>query len=193
MHDQDCHDALDWTAFCYAAGELTPAEAEAFEMRLANDQAAGEALARAVELTQAVAAAETMEPVLVVHRERSTWGRRVAWMAIGSAASLMVAALVAGSGAGTRIVELLGGDANIATTESTGELATAWSETRQELSVASDAAGLWYPEHLDAVESEPDVMTDDREELAIAAAPAWLTAAVRGAAGLPVEGETREN
>jgi hypothetical protein len=119
-------------------------------------------------------------------------------MAVGSAASLLVAALVAGSGAGTRIVELLSGDANIATmnlrtVESTGELASAWSETRQELSVASDAAGLWYPEHLDAVESEPDVLTDDREELAIAAAPAWLTAAVRGAAGLPDEGETREN
>ena len=46
---------LDLLAFRYIAGELTPAESEAFEQRLADDQAAREAVARAVDLAQAVA------------------------------------------------------------------------------------------------------------------------------------------
>jgi ferric-dicitrate binding protein FerR (iron transport regulator) len=67
---------LEWTAFCYASGDLSPAEAEQFEMRLEGDQEAREALARAVELTQVVAAnavdsARPADGGLV-----STWGRR---------------------------------------------------------------------------------------------------------------------
>jgi len=50
-------EALDWQAFCYVAGDLPPEEENAFETRLANDQAAREAVARAVTLTCAVAAA----------------------------------------------------------------------------------------------------------------------------------------
>ena len=93
MPTQECHNDLDWAAFCYAAGELSPDEVADFELRLAEDQGAREALARAVELTQAVAAAETLEPVVSVRSERSLWGRRLAWMAIGAAASLLAAAL----------------------------------------------------------------------------------------------------
>jgi len=58
-HDTDRTD-LDWAAFCYAVGELDAAAAENFELRLAGDQRAREALARAVELCQAVAAAESL-------------------------------------------------------------------------------------------------------------------------------------
>ena len=51
-------DALEadpgFVAFRYVAGELTDAEAAAFEERLAADQAAREAVARAVEIAQAV-------------------------------------------------------------------------------------------------------------------------------------------
>ena len=43
-----------FVAFRYVAGELTDAEAAAFEERLAVDQAAREAVARAVEIAQAV-------------------------------------------------------------------------------------------------------------------------------------------
>ncbi|MDB5386950.1 MAG: hypothetical protein JWM11_2596 [Planctomycetaceae bacterium] len=49
---------LDWLAFQYAAGELHGTELVAFESRLANDLAAGEALAKAVLLGQMVAACE---------------------------------------------------------------------------------------------------------------------------------------
>ncbi len=47
---------LAWLAFVYVSGELTHAEAEAFERRLAQDQAAREAVAEAVALIGAVAA-----------------------------------------------------------------------------------------------------------------------------------------
>jgi anti-sigma-K factor RskA len=49
------HD-LDWLAFCYVTGELSAAEATAFEERLAADDGACEAVARAMELNLAVAA-----------------------------------------------------------------------------------------------------------------------------------------
>src|SRR5215471_2191078 len=95
---------LDWLAFCYAAGELDPADAELFEARLAEDQSAREALARAVELTQTVAAAEMQCGDFVVPgahsfvvpgahsivtpatRTNLDWNRRLSWMAVGGLA-----------------------------------------------------------------------------------------------------------
>ena len=51
------HDSeILWLAFRYVAGELAPDEAESFEHCLDQDQEAREAVARAVELTGAVAA-----------------------------------------------------------------------------------------------------------------------------------------
>lgn len=54
---------LEWLAFQYAAGELQGAELDAFELRLASDLAACEALAAAVMLCQAVAVCEQESPV----------------------------------------------------------------------------------------------------------------------------------
>ena len=48
------HD-LDWLAFCYVTGELSAADVTAFEGRLATDEGACEAVARAMELNLAVA------------------------------------------------------------------------------------------------------------------------------------------
>src|SRR5581483_4686106 len=91
------HD-LDWLAFCYAAGELDPREAEAFEARLADDQVVREALARAVELTQVVAAAETQSPDFVSPAAHTNldWSRRLSWMAVGGLASVLIALLWSG-------------------------------------------------------------------------------------------------
>lgn len=171
MHKTSCQNELDWTAFCYAAGELTAADAEAFELRLADDQSAREALARAVELTQAVAAAETLQPVELHLPElakpgRSTWGKRLVWMAIGSAASLLVAAFVSQ-------FDLSSGSRD------DGELAAAWSQTRQELSAASDA-NHWLPE-----ETEVEAANEDLDPIAT---PDWMTAAVRGTIEMPEDG-----
>lgn len=79
---------LDWLAFCYIAGELTADEALAFEGRLADDQAAREAVARAVELSEAIARAERGRGVLTMKRPL-----RRAWVgaAVAAAACLVVA------------------------------------------------------------------------------------------------------
>ncbi len=49
---------LDWQAFQYVAGELSPDDCEAFERRLEHDQSAREAVAGAVEVAQCTVAAE---------------------------------------------------------------------------------------------------------------------------------------
>ncbi len=206
MQNRECQNELDWSAFCYAASELTPAEAEAFERRLAAEQPAREALARAVELTQAVAAAETLEPVVVDHTGRSLWGRRLAWMAVGSAASLLIAALIGGSGAPQRVTAWLEGKgstlpADIVSAD-TGKLAAAWSQTRQELSAASESGlldgGLWYPDHFERMSARAEQLdhelSDDQDDVisndgTVAATPSWLTAAVLSSAGLPVDAD----
>ncbi len=163
MHNNHCHNELDWTAFCYAAGELSAPDAEAFELRLADDQAAREALARAVELTQAVAAAETLQPVEVAKTGRSLWGKRLVWMAVGSAASLLAVAFVSQLDLSPNSPD-------------DGELAAAWSQTRQELSVASDA-NHWLSE-----ETEVEAANED---LDLIATPDWMTAAVGGTVEIP--------
>lgn len=59
-----------WTAFRYVHGELNTDEALAFELALETDQAAREAVARAVELGEAVcavAAADVSLPESVIH------------------------------------------------------------------------------------------------------------------------------
>jgi hypothetical protein len=112
---------------------------------------------------------------------------------VGSAASILIAAVLSTSGVSKRMTAWLTEKAPIVSPE-TGELAVAWSQTRQELSVASDA-GLWFPDHLDAVTSdavtsEDAAASDNREDSAALAAPSWLTAAVLSSAGLPVDGDT---
>jgi hypothetical protein len=48
------NDELEWLAFRYVAGELTHEEESRFETRLAGDQAAREAVERAVELKESL-------------------------------------------------------------------------------------------------------------------------------------------
>jgi hypothetical protein len=183
---------LDWSAFCYAAGEMNEAEAAAFELRLSDDQSAREALARAVELTQVVASAESLQPMVAVRSPSSQWSRRLGWMAIGSAASLLVALLW--SGAGPWFAGSWRGGETVASGEQT-RLADAWSQTRQEL--ADGESELWYPKH--ASDSDAVIPTIEADELD-SATPAWLTAAVESYPNepsdpdsTPFDGERSEN
>src|SRR4051812_7029606 len=83
---------LRWTAFLYVTGDLSSVEEAAFELRLADDQAAREAVGEAVELAGALS---TTEP--------GAWGRPrsgrfparrvLTWSALAAAASLVVAGL----------------------------------------------------------------------------------------------------
>lgn len=87
---QDDSASLSWLAFQYVNEELSPLEAEAFEERLACDQAAREAVAEAVLLCQAVAAGEKVE----LPAQRRTWLWPASWAAVGAAACLAVSMLI---------------------------------------------------------------------------------------------------
>ena len=70
-HLKNKQDELTWQAFQYVAGELSVTDADLFEERLADDQAAREAVAQAVALFHTVCAVEAAEPVVAI-RERTS-------------------------------------------------------------------------------------------------------------------------
>lgn len=90
--------ALQATALRYAAGDLAPADAAAFEARLADDQDARDALGEAVRLSAAALGQVDPEPhpsVRALLRARLSWtrARGLAWAA-GGAAVVAVCTLV---------------------------------------------------------------------------------------------------
>jgi hypothetical protein len=194
---------LDWSAFCYAAGELSADEAAAFEARLADDQSAREALARAVELTQVVATAQSLAPVTLARPQSANWSKRLAWMAIGSAASLLAVLAVVAVLDSSGSTSWRGNDEVV--TADRAELAAAWSQTRQEL--AESDSELWYPRHLAAESGTLDALelaslpgTAGDAELLDNVTPDWLTAAVEtypnepaDPDSTPFDGERSEN
>jgi hypothetical protein len=171
MTNRECRNQLDWSAFCYAAGEMSPAEVTEFEARLADDQAAREALARAVELTQIVAAAESQvgDVVLPASHRSASWTVRLSWMAIGGLAVLLLGLFWTGA---------IWPSAN---TVRQFELAAAWTETRAELSSAK-AAGLWPSVSSHHGDADDDLPGNDAllDAVALDETPSWMDAAVLG-------------
>jgi len=168
---------LEWTAFCYASGELNPAEAEQFELRLADDQEAREALARAVELTQVVAAAESTCGDLTApaaRKQKTSWTTRLSWMAIGGLAALVLAMVWSGG-----LAQFGNGPENAGISSVNDALASAWSATRIELGESSDVGPL-HP--LTAAISDDDDDQPATDELVVVDAPAWMTIAIEGLA-----------
>lgn len=102
---------LSLAALRYAAGEMTPADAEAFEARLADDQTARDALAEAVRLSAAAsgapapspdplvrqAVAERLHPTLLsrLFPRRPYRGHPMAWAGLGGGVAAAVAVTVA--------------------------------------------------------------------------------------------------
>jgi hypothetical protein len=172
---------LEWAAFCYLSGEMSPAEAEQFESRLADEQEAREALARAVELTQVVAAVESNCGDLVAPAgdKKSTWGSRFSWMAIGGLAALVLVMVWSGG-----LSNLGLGPENAGISSENDALASAWSATRKELGEASDVGPL-HPltaANLDSDDDQPPVSELPADELVVADAPSWMTVAIEGLA-----------
>ncbi len=180
MNASECANQLDWLAFCYAAGEMNAAEIQQFELRLADDQAAREALARAVELTQTVVAAQSQAESLVLPCQRHAvgWRTRLSWMAIGGLASVVIALVWSGEfhkpAAGPSENQLA--------------LATAWTQARAGIAQAKDD-GLWFPSAWSQGEPDEELLavSDVAMEFQLGETPSWLTAAVllAGEGGAP--------
>lgn len=94
----DAQPELAWEAFCYVSGEMTFAEEDVFEQRLAEDQAAREAVAEAVSIVQGVQAAERWQAAQVqaFPQPASRWTRVAAWSSLAAvAAAVLVMILTA--------------------------------------------------------------------------------------------------
>ena len=181
-----CPDELDWLAFCYAAGELSPQESAQFESRLAADQSARESLARAVELTQTLAAtagwavpsisplaipsAESTPSVVSAPAASPRFRFSHAWFGVGIAATILLALNLTG------ILELTL-HAPVQKSPRRAQLASAWTETRAQLSSGTDSA--FWPALETRTETEDEPLTHLASS-EIAEAPSWLTAALLG-------------
>jgi hypothetical protein len=87
------YDDLLWTAYRYSAGELSAAESLRFEEQLATDQAAREALASAVALSETVCAIErevapSRPIVMPATTTRRSWLQPAGWVTVAAAACL---------------------------------------------------------------------------------------------------------
>jgi anti-sigma factor RsiW len=165
---------VDWLAFCYVANELPADEREAFEGRLADDQAIREAVARAVELVQAVSLAETYErerPRPASIPRRTTWPRRLAWMSVGASAALvLVAAALQWQTISRSFAPPPPGR---------DRLAEVWSQTRDEVRQIVQTEPMELPQV-----TEIDFSADE-------SLPSWITAAVFNESGVDSELDRR--
>ena len=155
----------EWLAFRYIAGELTGEELVLFEAELETSQIAREAVARAVDLSQAIAIAESHQVELVeaVSRtaSRKSWIYSIGWIGAGA-----VAASVAGAVWWNMQVPKAG----------TSELAESWIWVK--------ATGL-VPSAVEK-HAEPKSVVDAAEA---DVAPSWMTAGVISLSGGKVEDE----
>jgi hypothetical protein len=175
---------LDWSAFCYLAGEMSQAQMADFEARLSEDQAAREALARAVELTQVVAAAESQRAgVVPAARSQAAWYSRAAWAAIGSLALVllvMVWSRMAGPPGSP-----VGKDGQ---SEHQLALAAAWTEARQDFDQGRENGAWPGSAGIGDANDEFTAMSDlSEDEVAFDGAPSWMTTAVFSLAGRPLD------
>ncbi len=152
----------EWLAFRYIAGELTGAETAAFEAEFETSQLARETVARAVDLSQTIAMAESHEVDLVESASRiarrKSWVYGIGWISAGA---------VAASVAGAVWWNMQGPKSG------TSDLAEAWNETR-----ADAPAALIIDEP-----AETGLVLDAEPEIA----PSWMTAGVISLSGGKVE------
>jgi ferric-dicitrate binding protein FerR (iron transport regulator) len=162
---------LDWLAFLYVSGEMPAEQLASFEARLADDQAARQAVASAVELVQALAAAESQDDrqLVTLPQRLAAWSRRIKWMSVGAAAALVLVL------AWLKFDSLTSWFA--APKPDHRELAEVWSQTRQ---TVQDI--VVSPGERNETESELDL-----DQPAVSPLPSWIAAAVLGQDG---HGET---
>lgn len=171
-------DDQEWRAFRYVSGDLADDELTQFETELETSQSAREAVARAVELGNLVALAETRNgssEILVTKWDaaRPFWTRRVLWLG-----GVAIAASVAG------LVWIgLGNSWRQPGFEANSQVAEIWSES---ITTTTDSALA------NTVNDEPAPVADElaTDELSVDdVPPSWLTAGVVGLSGEELIGD----
>jgi ferric-dicitrate binding protein FerR (iron transport regulator) len=153
----------DWLAFRYIAGELSATEGAAFEAELESSQAAREAVARAVELSQVVTLAESQEVELVESASRNVGRRKSLVYGLGWFGAGAVAASVAGFVWWNSQAPKSG----------TSELAEIWTQSRAIEPSVPDVSTIEHSPVLDSAEP--------------ATAPSWMMAGVISQGGGKVD------
>ena len=182
MKPESSHN-LAWEAFRYAAGEMNAAEGEAFEQLLADDQAAREALAEAVELTQAVHVSYEAEPAMPL-AALQPGGRYGAWwmgVALGSAACLFIMLGVQQIQQSQR--DIVSNEPAVETDvpeKADGALAARWSEIRESQRDYQPWSEVALDDELSADNLTPWSVEEESDQ---PAAPEWMMAAVSAARG----------
>lgn len=162
---------LTFQAFRYISEEMTSDEREQFEELLAASQEAREEVAVAVELSQAVALAQSHHE-LARPTAWATWSNRVRWMLVGTAACLAVVGM-------SKLLEPSGESIAERPSAAAQSLAVAWLDSQD---LTDEAISSEDETDQDATATEPTV--DDltaSEEVVVAedvAVPGWLLAAV---------------
>lgn len=83
---------LDWQAFLYVSGEMSPAESAAFERQLEENQAVREAVARSVKMLETMTIAPAVVAEVKMARKRTSRWNIVA--VIATVAALVLVSLV---------------------------------------------------------------------------------------------------
>jgi hypothetical protein len=188
MKETIFRDDLDWLAFQYVAGEMSAVEADEFERRLAYDQAARDAVAWIVELTQATAqvTAQAWDKLpmdagaaaRVERRKHSSrrWLRQPTWVSWCVAVGLLAALLVVNAwrSPATSDREEPG---PVAGGVDERELALAWVRTRLNLQPDVEWGELVKGDDRVADLALAAVDTDSDIEM-----PSWMLSAVAGVA-----------
>ena len=170
MNDSNRHDELSWLAFQYVAGDFSTADAEAFEERLATDQAAREAVAEAVALFHAVCEAEAAEPAVAVAK-RTAWSPSFVWRTV---VAIAAAVLLAGTLNLNPFNQRSQGGASVPA------LANAWTSVRENFAGEENPSASVSGS---AVLTEAELAVAEEDLAFSTEAPSWMTAAVAGLAG----------
>lgn len=199
-----------WAAFCYASGELPPAECETFEARLAVEQPLREQLARAVQVLEAIRLAEEHPAVNgalqagnvaatvpspsrdPASRRSARLRRRLLWAA--AAAAAVSVAFVTGVRISDRlqparaphdVANSKPSDA-IPENRAAGELISLWAQSWSETAAIAESDNTATEQAFAAVETsrradlDPSVAIDEAGQEFVV--PGWMLAAVSGAA-----------
>ncbi len=173
---------IGWEAIRYVTGDLTEAEAKRFEQQLEDDQAAREAVAQAVELTQSITVIEseyntgTYHSIPLDEDNRHQWRAGTTWIAMGTAicVAIAVAMFQLPRPKPTRTQSHPQHNATI------GQLAITWSETHNALDNPLWPSEQLGPDARNTPIAETDLDIVDIELTAIDDSESWIHQAVGG-------------